>query len=223
MPAEDSKRRGIEVLEIRERLQMSRESFADAVGLSADTIRHYEQEHQPVSDAAWASIKNFEKLKATSPFHELKEPAPQFGSIMPFPATPRRKVPVVSWARAGGITERGLNYGDLAQFIDETVETDSKDPNAFGLIIEGDSMSPEYLPGDRVVFAPNEIARNGDVVVARLRENGEVYFKCFRRTGAEGDTVILESINKDYKPMTFKYADFRFIYPAVDMLRKIRR
>jgi hypothetical protein len=39
----------------------------------------------------------------------------------------------------------------------------------------------------------------------------------------KGETVILESINKDYKPKTFKYADFQFIYPAVDMMRKIRR
>jgi SOS-response transcriptional repressor LexA len=221
--AEESKRRGAEIYEIRTRMGMSRKSFAEAVALSESTIRHYEEEHSPVPDASWVSIKNFEMLRSKSPFMELKEAPPEFTKTLPFPVTARRKVPVVSWARAGAITEHGLNYGDLASFIDETVETDSKDPNAFGLIIEGDSMSPTYLPGDRVVFAPNEIPRNGDIVVARLRESGAVFFKCFKRTGAEGETVILESINQEYKPKTFQYGDFQFIYPAVDMIRKIRR
>jgi phage repressor protein C with HTH and peptisase S24 domain len=89
--------------------------------------------------------------------------------------------------------------------------------------IEGDSMSPEYLPGDRVVFSPLEEPRNGDRVVARVLETGETYFKVFKRTGKEGQSVKLESINKAYKTLTFKWTDFRFIYPAVDMVRKIRR
>ncbi|ODU24015.1 MAG: hypothetical protein ABS95_02485 [Verrucomicrobia bacterium SCN 57-15] len=213
----------MEVLEIRERLGMDRDAFAAAVGLSSETIRHYEQGHTRVSDPVLMSMRNLEKLRAHSPLVELRDAPAQSGGLVPFPLVPRRRVPVVSWARAGAITDRGLNYGDLANFIDETVETDSRDPNAFGLIIEGDSMSPEYLPGDRVVFAPNELPRNGDIVVARLAEDGETYFKVFRRSGEEGQIVKLESLNPDYKTLTFRYDQFRFIYPAVDMIRRIRK
>lgn len=130
-----------------------------------------------------------------------------------------RRVPVVSWAKAGEAT----NYDDLCNQIDEVVETDSKDPNSFGLIIEGDSMEPEFQAGDIVVFAPNSEARNGDIVVARLKETGGVFFKRFRRSGPEGGTVRLESVNPDYKTLEFPSSAFRFVYPAVGMKRKLRR
>lgn len=76
-------------------------------------------------------------------------------------------MPVVSWARAG----QALDYGDLCNQIDDSVETDCKDANAFALIPEGDSMEPEFYAGDLVVFAPNVEPRNGDFVVCRLLSN----------------------------------------------------
>lgn len=128
-----------------------------------------------------------------------------------------RKIPVVSWARAG----EGIDFEDLCRQMEEWVETDSRDKNAFAVIIEGDSMEPEIRAGDLVTVCPNQTARNGDLVVARLH-TGEVYFKRFRRTGPEGQTVILESINPDYAEKTFPLSAFRFIYPAWDIKRRLR-
>src|ERR1051326_7911476 len=71
---------------------------------------------------------------------------------------PARRSPVVSWAAAG----QARAYEDLANQIEETVETDCRDANAFAIIIEGDSMEPKFYAGDRVVFMPNSEARNGD-------------------------------------------------------------
>ena len=135
-------------------------------------------------------------------------------------ADPRvvRQVPVVSWAKAGAAS----NYDDLCGQIDQQVETDCKDPNSFGLIIEGDSMSPRFEAGDIVVFAPNSEPRNGDFVVARLKETGGVMFKRFRRVGREGTTIRLESLNPDYNSQEFPMAAFRFIYPAVGMTANFR-
>src|SRR5688572_13725541 len=56
-------------------------------------------------------------------------------SMSPTPGNARR-VPIVSWAAAGSAKD----YQDLANQIDELVETNTKDPNAFAVIIEGDSM-----------------------------------------------------------------------------------
>lgn len=139
----------------------------------------------------------------------------------PVPASSRRlcRVPVVSWARAG---ESDFNYDDLAAFLDETVESECLDENAFALIVEGDSMEPLLLAGDRVVFSPNTEPRNGDVVVARLRESGGVMVKRFHRTGPEGATARLSSANPNYAPRDIPLKDFRFIYPAVDMKRSLR-
>jgi SOS-response transcriptional repressor LexA len=127
-------------------------------------------------------------------------------------------VPVVSWAAAGAARA----YEDLANQIEEVVESDCKDGNAFAIIIEGDSMETKFYAGDRVVFAPNYEPRNGDAVVARLND-GRVYFKYYHRTGHEGTRIKLVSENPNYGPLEFDRAEFVFIYPAWEIKRKLRR
>ena len=131
---------------------------------------------------------------------------------------PARRVPVVSWAAAG----LARAYEDLANQIEELVETDCKDPNAFSIIIEGDSMEDKFYAGDRVVFAPNLEPRNGDAVVAKLTD-GRVMFKYFSRTGPEGGRIKLSSENPNYGPLEFERSDFTFIYPAWEIKRRLRR
>lgn len=132
--------------------------------------------------------------------------------------SPARRAPVVSWAAAGVARA----YEDLANQIEETVETDCKDPNTFAIIIEGDSMEHKFHAGDRVVFAPNSEPRNGDAVVAKLND-GRVFFKYFYRTGPEGGRVKLVSENENYGPMEYDRSEFTFIYPAWEIKRKLRR
>ena len=131
---------------------------------------------------------------------------------------PPRKVPVVSWATAG----LAKAYEDLCNHIDELVETDCKDQNAFAIIIEGDSMEDMFFAGDRVIFAPNLEPRNGDAVVAKLKD-GRVYFKHFMRTGPEGSKVRLDSENENYSSMEFDRSEFEFVYPAWEVKRRLRR
>ena len=129
-----------------------------------------------------------------------------------------KKTPVVSWAAAGAARA----YEDLANQIEETVETDCKDPNAFAIIIEGDSMEPRFYAGDRIIFAPNLEPRNGDAVVAKLND-GRVYFKNFYRTGPEGSKIKLVSENSNYNPMEFEKSELAFVYPAWEVKRRLRR
>jgi SOS-response transcriptional repressor LexA len=138
-------------------------------------------------------------------------------AMQPPPMTARR-VPVVSWAAAG----EAKDYQDLANQIDEYVETNSKDPNAFSVIVEGDSMETKFYAGDRVVFAPNLEPRNGDAVLAKLTD-GRVFFKWFHRTGPEGTRIKLSSENQNYGPMEFSREEMQFIYPAWEVKRLLRR
>jgi SOS-response transcriptional repressor LexA len=129
-----------------------------------------------------------------------------------------QRAPVVSWAAAGAARA----YEDLANQIEERVETDCRDANAFAIIIEGDSMEPQFLAGDRVVFTPNSEPRNGDAVVAKLQD-GRVLFKYFYRTGPEGARVKLVSANSNYSPLEFDRSEFIFIYPSWELKRRLRR
>lgn len=139
-------------------------------------------------------------------------------AMTPPPQLGARRVPIVSWAAAGSARD----YQDLASQIDEQVETGSKDPNAFAIFIEGDSMEPMFFAGDRVIFAPNQEPRNGDAVLAKLQD-GRVYFKWYHRTGPEGARVRLSSQNQNYAPMEFGREEFAFIYPAWEVKRLLRR
>lgn len=130
-----------------------------------------------------------------------------------------KSVPVVSWAHAGA----SHDYTDMCNQIDEWLDFDAKDPNAFALILEGDCMEPRFHAGDRVIFYPNSEPRNGDFVVARLRTNHGVLFRRYRRTGPEGKMVRLEPLNHDYTPLEMPATDFRFIYPAVEFRAALRR
>ncbi len=138
-------------------------------------------------------------------------------SMTPQPVSARR-VPIVSWATAGDAKD----HQDLATQIDEYVETNSKDSNAFAVIIEGDSMENKFYAGDRVVFAPNLEPRNGDAVLAKLAD-GRVFFKWYHRTGPEGTKIKLSSENPNYGPMEFAREEIQFIYPAWEVKRLLRR
>ena len=129
-----------------------------------------------------------------------------------------RQVPVVSWARAGSAKD----YEDLCGQLDERVETNCRDENSFGIILEGDSMENKFFAGDRVVFAPNLEPRNGVAVVAKLLD-GRVMFKWFYRTGPEGLRVKLVSENASYAPIELEQSELLFVYPAWEVKRLLRR
>lgn len=78
--------------------------------------------------------------------------------------------------------------------------TDSElGPHAFALEVMGESMSPEYREGDRIIIDPAVYPRPGDACIASV--NGEVTFKRFRPRGLNEhgkDVFELAPINADF-------------------------
>lgn len=132
-------------------------------------------------------------------------------------STTKRRAPVVSWALAGEAAGRGY-FEDLANQIDQTVETISRDPNVFAVEISGDSMEPTASPNDVVVFEPNMEPSSGMPVLVKLID-GRVFFKRLYRMAGK---IILQSDNEEYRDMEFTQAEIAFIYPARDIHRNAR-
>jgi SOS-response transcriptional repressor LexA len=130
-----------------------------------------------------------------------------------------RRAPVITWERA----LEARDQAELSRPAEEQTETDCKDPNCFAVVVEGDSMEPEVLAGDIVVFAPNSEPRNGDLVICRLKEGRGLLLRRFHRSGAEGRTIRLESMNPNYQPVEIQAREMGFAYPAVQINRKLRR
>lgn len=200
----------------RNHVGLSVEQFATRANVSERALADYEK---GTSTPSGEKILRFaELLNCEVGWLFGEDPKPN-ARLEAMPTRSVNKIPVVSWATAGA----GGNFHDCAEQIAEYLECDTKDANAYALIIEGDSMMPKFEPGDRVVFEPNRQAVNGDFVVVRVAENGHVFFKLFHTFGAKGDMVRLTSFNPAYPPLEFPLKAFRFIHPMHSMLRRYRR
>lgn len=76
---------------------------------------------------------------------------------------------------------------------------------AFALEIEGESMLPEFKPGDVIIVDTGIEPIPGDFVVAMLEGQSEATFKKYRPRGndMDGNPVIeLTPLNPDYPPLT---------------------
>lgn len=106
-----------------------------------------------------------------------------------------------------GLAQAGTDgYFDDAGFPvgagwDEVNVPGATGEGSYALEISGDSMTPVFRDGDRIVVSPGAPVRRGDRIVVRLA-NGEVLAKELGRLTAR--TVELISLNPDYPPRTLE-------------------
>lgn len=118
-------------------------------------------------------------------------------------------IPVVGMTKAG----RGGFYDDQGFPVAEGFRKvhrpiDVKDPNAYALRVEGDSMSPMLERGWIVYVCPNHQYENGDLVVVALNTDEVMIKKLRKRDGM----MVLQSINPSYEPLVLVPDGFRFIH-----------
>lgn len=135
-----------------------------------------------------------------------------------------RAIPVISAIQAGAMREITVPYavgdGYATIYVD-----DSYSQWAFGLEIDGNSMAPDYLPGDIVIIEPEWSPRPGDCVAAR---NGrqEATFKKYRLRGSnsEGNDIFeLVPINDNYPTVRSDETPLTIIGVMAELRRKTRR
>lgn len=134
-----------------------------------------------------------------------------------------RRVPLISYIQAGVWSEVVDNFS--AGDADEWLMTDQELSGvAFALEIKGESMLPEFSPGDRVIIDPDVAPQPGDFVAAK---NGheEATFKKYRprSTDAAGNVVFeLIPLNDDFPSMRSDVTPIKIVGTMVEH-RKYRR
>lgn len=114
---------------------------------------------------------------------------------------------IVGRVQAGGLVEADsdehLENQERIPFID------ARYPDAVALQIVGDSMLPDFRPGEFIVctkIEPDMMQVNDFVVVqCGLGDDGRATFK--KVTGREGDYVVLKPLNGKHKPVRCKLED----------------
>ena len=135
-----------------------------------------------------------------------------------------RVIPVISYVQAGELTEISDPYEMGDGFAIEMCE-DDLGPSTFALEIEGDSMLPEFRPGDRIIVDPDVAPNPGNFVVAK-NGNQEATFKKYRPrgTGEDGRPVFeLTPLNDDYPTLRSDIDQLRIIGTMVEHRKKYRR
>lgn len=133
------------------------------------------------------------------------------------------KIPLISYVQAGVWTEAvdSFHPGDADDWLLTDLELSGL---AFALQIKGDSMLPEFNPGDRVIIDPDVAPQPGDFVVAK---NGheEATFKKYRprSVDANGNTIFeLVPLNEDYASIRSDITPVKIVGTMVEH-RKYRR
>ena len=126
-----------------------------------------------------------------------------------------RQVPVISWTHAG----EAIAYEQMPRHFHGRVATTSKDPRAFAVTVEGDSMEPKVFAGDRVICEPSRSPVNGKVVVAK-HANEEVQLRVYHKL--PNGNIRLSAYRSDvYPPVEHEPSGFLWIYPVKELNRAL--
>lgn len=133
------------------------------------------------------------------------------------------RIPVINYVQAGmwsGVID-GTQHSDA----DDWLTTDQQlSRSAFALEIKGESMLPEFKPGDRVIIDPEISPLPGDFVAAKNGEE-EATFKKYRPRGADasGEAIFeLVPLNDDFATIRSSETHIRIVGTMVEH-RKYRR
>lgn len=129
---------------------------------------------------------------------------------------PSRKVPVVGTVQGGDDgyfveLEHPTGFGDgfLPHF--------TKDSNAYGLRVKGDSMAPRICSGEYIIAEPNTSISPGDDVVVKLVD-GRRMVKTFLYS-RDGE-ITLSSVNEGHKPITVPETDVLGMHYVAAVMRR---
>lgn len=203
------------ITELRTALGIPQEKFAEMLGVSRNYVSMLERGAKEVSNDSSLGIlfgvlegnaKNFAFPQAETGGAANEGNSQNLEFAGNAESGEQRRIRVIGWAHAGQAT----CYEELPTDWQQTIPSDCRDPQAFAVALEGDSMEPAFREGDQLVLMPSEEAHSGCYAVCRFADDGVV----FRRVEFMGDRIQLVPLNdRYYKPTHHTRAEFSWIYP----------
>ena len=197
---------GSSFLDVRKRIGLDQTTMAKRLGIHRSYLSELENEKRTASGRLLQRLAN---LAATS--------APETFAAASESRKPGRSIPVVSCANAGS----AASFEELPQDWQDLLPSDCPDENAFGLILEGDSMEPKFQTGDVVVLMPQLPPRTNSLVAARIVDQGVVFKMLTLMNG--GRRLRLTSYNPVYPPLDLRADELAWMYPAYEIRRRLWR
>lgn len=136
----------------------------------------------------------------------------------------RRAIPVISAIQAGALREITDPY-EVGDGYATLYSDDDYSRWAFGLEIDGDSMLPDFKPGDLVIIEPEWEPRPGEFVAAKNGKQ-EATFKKYRQRGTDSagrDIFELVPLNENYPILRSDETPLLIIGVMAEHRRKARK
>lgn len=170
--------------------------IADAVGLASTSAVHHHLIALERDGLLERSSHSSRALRITSRASTTSRPA-DTGKVTPFRMPVERDtlaLPVMGEIAAGQPIEA---YEDASETLDVPASLDAR-PDSYVLRVRGKSMIDALIDdGDFVIVQPQATARDGDIVVALLEDNGVTLKRFFR----EKDRIRLQPANAEMEPI----------------------
>ena len=170
--------------------------IADAVGLASTSAVHHHLLALEKDGLLERGGKHSRALRVTVP----RDPVPQAADsskVTPFRMPVEREtlaLPVMGEIAAGQPIEA---YEDAAETLDVPRSLEARE-DSYVLRVRGKSMIDALIDdGDFVIVQPQATARDGDIVVALLEDNGVTLKRFFR----EKDRIRLQPANAEMEPI----------------------
>lgn len=172
--------------------------IADAVGLASTSAVHHHLVALERSGQLERGSRSSRALRLTATAEGMAPPArPARGGVTPFRMPMERDVlrlPVIGEIAAGQPIEA---YQDPSQTLEVPSSLQARD-DSYVLRVRGRSMVDALIDdGDYVVVQPQATARDGDIVVALLEDNGVTLKRFYREEGR----IRLQPANPEMEPI----------------------
>lgn len=223
---------------VREEKGWTQTQLGDAVGVSRAAVSQWENGETKglkpenlvkTSEVLGVNVKWLATGKGPMRDNGVNDIATEYAPGLKQVPPDTRRIPVISYIQAGDpkrvIDDYSLGQGFTTIGIDQDMDS-TLGPNAFALQIEGESMLPDFKPGDLVIVDPESSVRPGDIVVAKIAGEEAATIKKYRSRGKdENDQPIFELVplNDDYPTIVINAGNpGEIIGPIVEHRRRFR-
>lgn len=184
---------GSRLKNLRKTKKLTQQQVADAIGVSKTSVIYWEKdENLPKYD----SLMSLAQILGVTSDYLLNGKGGESldkNVSAPFPLS-GRLVPVISWVQAG--TWTNVDSVPIGTEFKEWLPPNPKcGKNGYGLIVVGESMSPDFRPSDKIYVNPDfQISdlKTGDLVIVACDGETEATFK---KLIVESNGMYLEPLN----------------------------
>ncbi|MEK6203302.1 MAG: XRE family transcriptional regulator [Psychrobacter sp.] len=210
---------GQRVLKLRKDKKMSREALGAKIGVSKTAIKNWEDDENAPKLEYLQLLSDYFKCSV----EYLTDGTSDGDNFKKIQEKSVRRAPVLNYVQAGEFCE----YHDEAISDEfEPVIGDAGD-NVYWILLEGDSMEPDFKSGELVLIDPDMQPNPADYVIALRKGEKKVTFKKWRPRGFDENTgeeySQLIPSNENYPIIDSRFTPFSICGVAVQRNQVLRK